>query len=250
MGLCVSVIIELVVSANNISPDILMIFSLYIYPFLLIINICQKNNFKFWQFVKPVKFRPLKEMILPIIMAEILNFGIMFLIASVIIKFSAGISFDDADVAAIRWNPIMSFLTLVVFAPFFEEVVFRWYLFHKLAVKKTPIKAMILSSLIFGILHLENVVPTTIIGIILCMVFVKYKSLFPCIIIHLSHNILVFLFQLNTQGTTNTNMETELPDAGMLLLLAAVSITFSLIWFRYFWKNNVNLIRNNRAVED
>ena len=156
---------------------------------------------------------------------------------------------EDTTTSAVTWNPIMRFLTLVVLAPFFEEVIFRWFLFHKLAVKSTPLKAMVLSSLVFGILHLENAIPTTMIGIVVCVVFMKYKSLFPCIVIHLFHNVLVFLFTHSTQGATDTNIDAGLPDAEMLLIIAALLIVVGLTWFIRFLKNNRSYIKSYWAVE-
>jgi membrane protease YdiL (CAAX protease family) len=248
-GLCMTVMIGLLFPTNNISTDIMVIFCIYIYPFLLIIHVCQKYSFSFWKSIEPVKFQPIRELALPIIMSQLLHFGLLLLMAAVFMSFIPETNLDETNETVAVWNPTMKLLMLVVLAPFFEEIVFRWYLFNKIAVKGSPLKATLLSSLIFGILHFENAVPTSIVGIVLCVVYAKYKNLFPCIIIHLFNNVLVFIvqFAMHLSNDTNTSMS-ELPAAAMLLMIAAVLLAISLIWFICFWKKNRQYLANYRTL--
>jgi membrane protease YdiL (CAAX protease family) len=231
----VAVIIESLFPLNAMSTEIAVIVGFYLYPFLLILRLCRKNNFAFWTCLKPVKFRPVKELALPVIMPEILNAGILFLLAAILLKIETGMDLEEVDATGAVWNPVMSFLSLVIFAPFFEEIIFRWFLYSKLALKNSLFKSMIISSLLFGVLHLENAVPSAIIGIVLCAVFVKYNSLFPCVIIHTLHNVIAFLIRLSAQGTERTSVS-ELPDAGVLVALSIVFIAVGILWFFAFVK--------------
>jgi membrane protease YdiL (CAAX protease family) len=188
--------------------------------------------------MKPVKFQPIRELVLPIIIPQLLNLGILFLLAAALLSIPAEAVASDPSATEVTWNPIMEFLLLVVFAPFFEEIIFRWYLFNKLSMKVSLIKAMIISSLIFGILHgVESAIPTAISGAIWCILFVKYKSLFPCIIIHFLNNTMAFFLKLYSRQAVDSSV-TETPDAGFIFVLAIILIAISLIWFVSFWKKN------------
>jgi membrane protease YdiL (CAAX protease family) len=175
---------------------------------------------------------------MPIIMPQLLNFGILFLLAATMMNIPSETGATDPIATDIVWNPIMEFLLLVVFAPFFEEVIFRWYLFNKLSMKVSLIKAMIISSLLFGVFHgVETAIPTAISGAIWCILFVKYKSLFPCVVIHCINNTIAFFLNMYSRQTVDTST-TEMPDVGFILVFAVLLITVSLIWFVLFWKKN------------
>ena len=85
---------------------------------------------------------------------------------------------------------------------FLEEIIFRGFLF-KMMEKNNVKKAIIVSSVTFGIGHIVNLlngadfIPTLLqvcyaiaIGYMLVMVFYKSKSLIPCIIFHSLFNCL------------------------------------------------------------
>ena len=50
----------------------------------------------------------------------------------------------------------MIFLAIVVLAPIVEEIIFRGILFNLIAKRKSALFAMVVSSLIFGLLHAER----------------------------------------------------------------------------------------------
>ncbi len=87
-------------------------------------------------------------------------------------------------------------------AGFLEEIIFRGYLF-RLLEKDSLKKAIIISSLTFGIGHIANLLIgadvldtliqmcyATTIGFLFVMIFYKSKSLVPCILTHAAINIL------------------------------------------------------------
>ncbi len=83
-------------------------------------------------------------------------------------------------------NPIVGFIGTVIMAPIFEEIVYRGIMLDELLVKYNYKKAIIISALIFAVIHLNFVQLTDafIAGIILGTVYCKTKCLIPCIIIH------------------------------------------------------------------
>ena len=88
-------------------------------------------------------------------------------------------------------NPIVGFIGTVVMAPIFEEIVYRGIMLDELLLKYNCKKAVIISALIFAVIHLNFIQLTDafIAGIILGTVYCKTKSLIPCITIHFLNNL-------------------------------------------------------------
>lgn len=91
---------------------------------------------------------------------------------------------------------IMAFLMLVVIAPIAEELLFRGYLFGKLR-KYAPLWISILvTSLIFAIVHFAWNVGFDVfaLSIVLCLLRVVSGSLWPSIMLHMLKNGVAFYF--------------------------------------------------------
>lgn len=86
----------------------------------------------------------------------------------------------------------LGILTVAVFAPILEELMFRGAITRTLLKKYNPTKAIILSALIFGIFHLNpvQIFSATLIGLLLGWIYYKTASLVPCILIHILNNSL------------------------------------------------------------
>lgn len=93
-----------------------------------------------------------------------------------------------------QYEYILAFVTLVIIAPVAEEILFRGYLFGKLR-KHVPVwLAIIVTSLLFGLVHAAwNVgIDVFALSIILCLLRVVSKSLWPSILLHMTKNALAF----------------------------------------------------------
>ena len=89
---------------------------------------------------------------------------------------------------------LLAFIALVIVAPVAEEVLFRGYLFGKLK-KHVPVwVAVLMTSLLFGIVHgAWNVgIDTFVLGIMLCLLRIISGSLWPSILLHMIKNGLAF----------------------------------------------------------
>jgi hypothetical protein len=94
----------------------------------------------------------------------------------------------------------------IVAAPFFEEVIFRGFLFKVLSDIGGPFTAVPASALIFALLHVPQlwgswagVALIFVVGYILSLVRLKSNSVIPSLIIHTSYNTMLFgLFLLST----------------------------------------------------
>jgi membrane protease YdiL (CAAX protease family) len=88
---------------------------------------------------------------------------------------------------------ILLFISIVLLAPVVEEIVFRGILFNLLNKKRGLVFSMIVSSIFFGVLHAETMVPTTVIGFVLCFIYQKTGSLKLSMAGHMFNNLVAFM---------------------------------------------------------
>lgn len=105
---------------------------------------------------------------------------------------------QETGFATVATQPeyILAFISLVIVAPIAEEVLFRGYLFGKLQ-KYAPVWVSILiTSLLFGLVHFQwNVgIDVFALSIVLCLLRVVSGSLWPSILLHMLKNGVAFYF--------------------------------------------------------
>jgi membrane protease YdiL (CAAX protease family) len=92
----------------------------------------------------------------------------------------------------------------VIFAPVFEEILFRGLFYQSLKKRFGLWQAAIISSVLFSILHFNTAqfLPIFGLGILLCFVFEYTGSLVPVIVLHIFNNAfflgLFFLIENNS----------------------------------------------------
>lgn len=94
----------------------------------------------------------------------------------------------------LRYEYILAFFTLVVVAPIAEEVLFRGYLFGRLQ-KFVPVWiAILVTSVLFGLVHgAWNVaIDTFALSIVMCVLRVSTGSLWAPILLHMTKNGIAF----------------------------------------------------------
>jgi len=92
-------------------------------------------------------------------------------------------------------SPVWFMLVGVIFAPFVEELFFRGFLFQGFRQKYGWVNGAFLSSIIFGLAHLDLValIPTSILGFLLAYMYHRSNSVWPGIILHVLVNALGLL---------------------------------------------------------
>jgi membrane protease YdiL (CAAX protease family) len=88
-------------------------------------------------------------------------------------------------------------LLVCVIAPIAEEFFFRGYFFTALRSWKGVWPAAIITGVVFGAIHAGSapvgyLVPLAVFGIVLCVVYWRTGSLYPCISLHALNNSLAF----------------------------------------------------------
>ena len=99
-----------------------------------------------------------------------------------------------------------SVLMLAVLAPVMEEVLFRGILLESVREKYSSGRAIVLSALMFGVIHIipQQVVNAFVIGLILGYIYVRTDSLWPVIIIHALNNAMAYVIMQWSDGANIT----------------------------------------------
>ncbi len=90
---------------------------------------------------------------------------------------------------------VLHILSLVILLPFVEELVFRRLFFSALRQKVSLLKATLISSLVFSLIHLDmaRLVPAFIVGVVLALIYERTRSLIVCTAVHGCTNALIYL---------------------------------------------------------
>lgn len=81
---------------------------------------------------------------------------------------------------------IVVVISIIIVAPIFEEILIRGIILEGFLNKYKASTAIIVSSLIFGIIHLNipQFINSTLLGLFLAIIYYKTKSLILCIVSH------------------------------------------------------------------
>jgi hypothetical protein len=121
-------------------------------------------------------------------------------------------------------------LAVTISAPFFEEIIFRGIIFNDFK-KALPVwLAIITQGLLFGLFHGNWIqgVYATLVGIVLGVVYYKYKSIWAVILLHFSYNSISLLLD----QWLHTNLDTT----NILILGVFGTILFGTIMIRTYNK--------------
>lgn len=150
----------------------------------------------------------------PAYIVYIICSGILVLIST---KIFSGIDLEQAQslpfsrsMLGAQWQYFLAFITLVVFAPLAEELLFRGYLYGKLR-KTAPVwAAVIITSLTFGAAHLWGgpdsplqwavAIDTLALSIVLCLLREHTGAIWAGVLVHaLKNGIAFYLLFVNPQ---------------------------------------------------
>lgn len=122
---------------------------------------------------------------------------------------------------------------VALLGPVLEELLFRGAITKELLKHYSPMKAILISGLIFGIFHLNpaQVVGATLSGFVFAWIYYRTRSLIPCILIHILNNGLsVFLSLKFPDAESIGGLMGERAYAIGLMVVAAM--LFVLSWRR------------------
>ena len=120
----------------------------------------------------------------------------------------------------------------VVLAPAIEEVLFRGVLLNRWAVKWSVAKAVVATSLAFGILH-ANPVGITVVGLVAAVLYLRTGTLLVPIAFHAANNLIATILDFMA-GPEPMDVAAEIQDIrdGSLWGFAIVAVTLPvLVWY-------------------
>lgn len=136
-------------------------------------------------------------------------------------------------------DPVIMFITAVVMAPIFEEIIFRGIMQKGLINKGIePWKAILFSSVVFGLVHANpwQFVGAVLLGCVLGLVYYKTKSLLLPMLLHAFNNLCSSILVFYTKNESFA--EAFKVSEGMILLIGI--ILFSLFYYLFMKKYKVH----------
>ena len=134
----------------------------------------------------------------------IIGFFLVFIFASVnlLLQSKLVIIFSEQAKALEEFSKILSFeksiftAMVISLAPaIFEECLFRGFLFKAFKGFEKPFVAILVTSILFGIFHLNifQFFTGILLGIPLAYITYKSKSIYPAMVLHLLNNLIIYL---------------------------------------------------------
>ncbi|HDR8196768.1 CPBP family intramembrane glutamic endopeptidase [Bacillus thuringiensis] len=135
----------------------------------------------------------------------ILLLTIMLLVGDVIVMVLTsfiGNSYENSKTEAIQqsvnfFTVLIAFVSAAIISPIYEEIFYRGFLYRWLRTRFGMIGAILLSSLIFTIVHIPtyNAMPVNFLsGIVFAWAYERTNSIWPSVIIHgLTNGIMVLM---------------------------------------------------------
>jgi membrane protease YdiL (CAAX protease family) len=144
--------------------------------------------------------------------------------------------------------------TTVILAPIFEELIFRGILLGNIRRRWGSLRAVFLSALIFGAIHLipQQVVNAFLVGIIIGGIYVMTDSILAVITLHALNNALSYVLSATNpegDGTLRSIVTDDVVYWSIYAVCALfLSVSFALIIRRYHRVRKAR--RNNKTASE
>lgn len=134
---------------------------------------------------------------------------------------------------------LMNFLLIVAIAPIIEEIVFRGLLISRWSVKWGTPRAILFSSIIFGIGHLDFI-GGFFFGVVMAVLYIKSNSLIIPILVHVANNFIFWIFALVETIFSKSTDEYSLADFQSEWWMGALGLIIGVPWVFRYMKSNWN----------
>ena len=130
---------------------------------------------------------------------------------------------------------ILLLVATVIVAPMIEELMFRGYLLNLLRARYRLWPAILLSSFIFGLVHMQAAIFAAFVGIFLALIYLRFGSLWPGTFLHGLYNLCFSPFGLSPFFLEKSKAEIGLWTSWIpeiVLSIAFVPLVY-LLWRRF-----------------
>lgn len=219
----------------------------FIFPLLWLLYKMRNHNLKFTSFlVKPKSFN-WKLIIAATAMMMVFSFGISTIQFYIVSYLAPNFLLDMLNAEDLISNEsifaaIYSVISVSVYAPIMEELIFRGFFLHRMTYKWGLKRAIIFSSLLFGLGHMD-IIGAAAFGIVMCLIYLKTNSLLVCMAVHALNNLAVSAMQIGGDAIYGEAAPLRLADLRSETDLAiGIGLTvLGLLWIvpfiRKSWRN-------------
>jgi uncharacterized protein len=174
--------------------------------------------------------------------------SISILLDPITSKMNAPEWFENAMGRMLEGNKYITFLTIVILAPLFEEFLCRGIMTRGLLERNySPAAAILWSAFFFAIIHLNpwQAVPAFVLGLFFGWIYYKTRCLWATIFLHALNNSISFLLvTLYPHLSTTDSLRDILPDSDLYWRLFAIAAGVGALSFfiinKYIGSQNQN----------
>lgn len=134
-------------------------------------------------------------------------------------------------------NLLINLLVIAVLPAICEETLFRGFIFTALDKEKKPIRAIVLSGILFGLMHMDMVklLPISLLGIAMAYTVYKTGSIAASMLIHFMNNSISVLASEPTSGMGSLLERGEefINELGVVGIIGAIGVALVLIILGY-----------------
>jgi uncharacterized protein len=130
---------------------------------------------------------------------------------------------------------ILQFFSMAIVAPFIEELLFRGIILNRWIEKWGVTKALIASSLLFGVLHI-NVIGASMLGLIYGILYLKYQTLWVTFFCHALNNAIIVILIIFSSTKSGSILPEEVDNLKIWSLLFGISLMVVSLLFLWISK--------------
>ena len=131
---------------------------------------------------------------------------------------------------------IPAFLTAVIAAPILEELIFRGIILEGFLRNYSPVKSILLVSLLFGVAHLNiwQFIGAFVIGAFISWIYWKTRSIVLSIVVHMMNNLIGYLAMLfSSESVADTTISDFTGSIEMYYVVFGISFVILALGFYY-----------------
>lgn len=122
---------------------------------------------------------------------------------------------------------LLSAIASIIFAPIFEELVFRGVLFNRLKIRAGIVPAMIISSFIFAIGHdFGGITSAFLFGICMCILYLKTDNILVTMSVHFINNLVAVILELTPIDAIAGQLPWLIPTTIIILITTLLLIKY------------------------
>lgn len=179
---------------KNYALEVTMVLQLFAYIPLIVYTFNSGKDVKSVLRLKPLKLKQVLLTVLFVLAIYVITIFVSMLWQSLLAALGANLKVEDILNDLLNKPVWFSIFLLCIYAPFFEEFIFRGMILSGYSAYKGFWKAAVITGIMFGMLHgfLPSLLPTALVGTAIAALVMATGSIFAGVIYHALHNLLAY----------------------------------------------------------